>query len=126
MLQVMWIYIIQYVDLQQSCSDGMPPLFDKVSFRLLHVCSISDGDGGPEDSNGWVGGDEESDKECDDNDSELTSPCSPMSGWQLKCLSLTEEYIFVRVQDAVWWQTTLTDRHDLHSPDLSLGAGGPN
>ena len=37
---------------------------------------------------------------CDDNDSVLTSPCSPMSGWQLKCLSLTEEYIFVRVQDA--------------------------
>ena len=72
----------------------------------------------------------ETDVACDDNDSVLTTapapPMSVMSGWQLKCLSLTEEYIFARVQAAAWWQTSPTDRHDLHSPDLSPGAGGPN
>ena len=34
---------------QQSCSDGMPPLFESVTFRFVHVCSINDDeeDGGP-------------------------------------------------------------------------------
>ena len=37
---------------------------------LLFQVMVVHGDGRPEDSNGGVGGDEESDEECDDNDSD--------------------------------------------------------